>query len=1839
MNESVNICPSDIFQILNDYVTKLEPNDPIKNEIVEANILYNNGKFYYSSGESVGALVSYSCATVLLNSIKKHISSSNKGIGAQPAIQKPSPREAGEEEKADEQVVPVKQNDIKAGEVIKSIDNIMGCCLEVIKQLQGKVQTAPSGGGSGDEDAKLKDWDKVCKKINPLVFKKGSDDCIFYSDVAGLQKEKDLVDSSLIYPLVYPNLYPSASKGILIYGPPGTGKTYLVKAAVNELQKKDPNVGVLFFAPSPGNLKGKYVGETEKLIEEHFRCAHEAACASEKQCSAGGVKKYISIIFMDEMDAIAPNRDRDTTGLAVNSVNTLLQMMDGVSSFSNVCVVGATNYPWNLDDAIIRRFDTQVFINVPTEDDLLKLFKMRMNKLLDLNKNNEKKHCAGKKEEKTGVVCKTECEDNVGDQDREEQQMYKRFDIEFYKEFKRTGNGAIGAIVRKMAKEHFSNSDLNRFIKAAITKSGELAVKKGLFVNVEKFASISLDNPRYISSLTSIIPNTSKSKTVASALNEQVSLSIKTLMKMIKRSESAGDAKKAVIEDIIELNKPKLIYIEYTTTETVDMPEQPALPAVGALPAQPAVAARKENVVYIYINVKCLTKTDNFILSIFNNNPEIKDTYIKLMPKTMFDKIKELAIDSEVPLDVIIEYKKNILGVQYENPLGSHGRFALGQWVGADFLPTIDTFKNTNWYKRGGLSQEQWWNSRTGQKFIDQMILTKKSNDFVIEFINKYDTIMKESSTNISSIFTLKPVIRGLIEEFYLPFTSWFNNTYCIELSKQNFGKDKVALCDESADDYLIKLIDNKVATFDNSNNALTFDKVKTEFYNVPNLRDIITNYVNTFNKSKLINLSSSQNFDFIKYIILHKLLNYDETNLYTAITNILFPQDPADDADAVPVIKTSFSGIIIGDKDVILSEEILKKAKYNTFNETLNYLRIELEDEVFCVITAYDFKESFKEGHEFYNKTGRPAAGGVVVHPVLDDDALKAKFIRLPEEVFNLLFIKKQNISDVKIFNTNSFLNKIYYVINCLFNNGYSGTNIYTNLDNSEIRDSFIDIDNETQLFEYCLYTIVMNYVYVKETLSSEKEAENTVAVGTHVGSALRISANEYDNLLSENISNNNIEISRNGDMLTIKFEGSAELIKYNNLEYTLEVYSGEDNQRDLKFHCGYISRNGVNKFTVEVPNYKANHPYLYMYLNFELEAIVESGIKTSGKVVGVTGTKAEKYIKINRNPDNTFHGNASLHKKSDNTILVGNIPIQVAAIPGGGGKTKKNRREKYKHLSPANRKKSGNRRSPSFNKRKGHFKRNAHTIKNKNKNKVDNDHDVVVHDNIIQKGGMAADFTVWCSTFRKDESLLDNNSIVKKGIFLHSKFSIVQIINNYKNSNALARFIIDNPVYSLIGSGTALAGVTGTIGTIGTFLTTFASFDMLKVLTDIMNGVGSSFNAIAAFGLANPLTSSAIFVTFLLSSILGWSLGSYYNKNKQTIDEILEKKLAVTDAKVQSVILDYKKNNTLLSELFLNLDGIGFIDYYTTGKRKEDLRSAAAGAGVPDNKIYHPLRLDFEKENADGAKSEINWVNFTTSSFAITYQFKSSEPAKEITTTTKPPATSTYVGAFYNLFHIVLGLLAPIMAGFSTTLSNSLPFGDGGPFFTWFIFITGLFYILSNVLEVGYKAFSKVTPESVINDAIKYAIYTTVAVKGYFYYSEEDIKSAYKTAFPQGTAITKEEMLESVKTIDILIISFKNQTKVLGFDKILSALSTGLIFNLNPEYTHSNDILQQDTTQNNFDKSMLCNLNIPMDAFYYATTVVKSTYNPEVAPLLEQYYSNKDKFLEEFNKKNKGK
>lgn len=181
---------------------------------------------------------------------------------------------------------------------------------------------------------------------------------ITFETIAGNDKVKDDINKGFINPYFFPLLFKKRSKGMLLYGPPGTGKTLFAKACSVQI----PNT--ILFDPTIGEIRGKFEGETEKNIKEIFACASQAA-------SQRG-PEYNSIIFFDEIDSIAGHK---TTESMARTVNALLQMMDGTASFSNVSVLGATNYPWKIEPAILRRFTSKILVDLPDQEAIAAIIK------------------------------------------------------------------------------------------------------------------------------------------------------------------------------------------------------------------------------------------------------------------------------------------------------------------------------------------------------------------------------------------------------------------------------------------------------------------------------------------------------------------------------------------------------------------------------------------------------------------------------------------------------------------------------------------------------------------------------------------------------------------------------------------------------------------------------------------------------------------------------------------------------------------------------------------------------------------------------------------------------------------------------------------------------------------------------------------------------------------------------------------------------------------------------------------------------------------------------------------------------------------------------------------------------------------------------------------------------------------------------------------------------------------------------------------------------------------------------------------------------------------------
>jgi len=175
---------------------------------------------------------------------------------------------------------------------------------------------------------------------------------VTYEDIGGLKEQLQRVREMIELPLKHPELFTRLGieppKGVLLYGPPGTGKTLIAKAVANES-------GANFYAINGPEVMSKYYGESEARLREIFEQAEKSAPA---------------IIFIDEVDAIAPKREEVTGEVERRLVAQLCTLMDGLKSRGRVIVIAATNRPNALDPALRRpgRFDREIEIGVPDRD-------------------------------------------------------------------------------------------------------------------------------------------------------------------------------------------------------------------------------------------------------------------------------------------------------------------------------------------------------------------------------------------------------------------------------------------------------------------------------------------------------------------------------------------------------------------------------------------------------------------------------------------------------------------------------------------------------------------------------------------------------------------------------------------------------------------------------------------------------------------------------------------------------------------------------------------------------------------------------------------------------------------------------------------------------------------------------------------------------------------------------------------------------------------------------------------------------------------------------------------------------------------------------------------------------------------------------------------------------------------------------------------------------------------------------------------------------------------------------------------------------------------------------
>ena len=181
-----------------------------------------------------------------------------------------------------------------------------------------------------------------------------------YDDVGGVRKQmaqiRELVELPLRHPQLFKSIGVKPPKGILLYGPPGTGKTLIARAVANE-------TGAFFFLINGPEIMSKLAGESESNLRKAFEEAE---------------KNAPSIIFIDEIDSIAPKREKTNGEVERRIVSQLLTLMDGLKSRAHVIVMGATNRPNSIDPALRRfgRFDREIDIGVPDEVGRLEVFRI-----------------------------------------------------------------------------------------------------------------------------------------------------------------------------------------------------------------------------------------------------------------------------------------------------------------------------------------------------------------------------------------------------------------------------------------------------------------------------------------------------------------------------------------------------------------------------------------------------------------------------------------------------------------------------------------------------------------------------------------------------------------------------------------------------------------------------------------------------------------------------------------------------------------------------------------------------------------------------------------------------------------------------------------------------------------------------------------------------------------------------------------------------------------------------------------------------------------------------------------------------------------------------------------------------------------------------------------------------------------------------------------------------------------------------------------------------------------------------------------------------------------------
>ncbi len=231
-----------------------------------------------------------------------------------------------------------------------------------VKLYRSRIEELKNGR---DINIKLDNIDKDIKiNFDQLIITEKQN--VRWSDIANLKDAKKAIEEAIVFPVKRPDLFTLGwPRGILFYGPPGCGKTLLASAVATEID-------AIFYYVDSASLMSKWLGESEKNVAKLFKDAREAAS-----------KGQSVIIFVDEIDSILGKRLSEIGG-EVRTRNQFLKEMDGIlDKNKNIhsYVIGATNKPWDLDEAFIRRFQRRIYVPLPENDARLEIFRIHTHNL------------------------------------------------------------------------------------------------------------------------------------------------------------------------------------------------------------------------------------------------------------------------------------------------------------------------------------------------------------------------------------------------------------------------------------------------------------------------------------------------------------------------------------------------------------------------------------------------------------------------------------------------------------------------------------------------------------------------------------------------------------------------------------------------------------------------------------------------------------------------------------------------------------------------------------------------------------------------------------------------------------------------------------------------------------------------------------------------------------------------------------------------------------------------------------------------------------------------------------------------------------------------------------------------------------------------------------------------------------------------------------------------------------------------------------------------------------------------------------------------------------------